>query len=80
MINIAVVDDEPIFIEMCIRDSPRIDDTQQLDAYLEYSNDIIQQAYSMMNMQNHKWTSRTKEEIDYPVSYTHLLFQSAHFQ
>ena len=44
---------------------PRIDDTQQLDAYLEYSNDIIQQAYSMMNMQNHKWTSRTKEEIDY---------------
>lgn len=44
---------------------PRIDVTQQLDAYLEYSNDIIQQAYSMMNMQNHKWTSRTKEEIDY---------------
>lgn len=44
---------------------PNIYETQQLDSYLAYSNDIIQRAYSMMDMENQQWTKNTKGEIDF---------------
>ena len=44
---------------------PRIESLDELDDYLNYSKDIIKNAYSKMNMQNQPWTFHAKEEISY---------------
>ena len=44
---------------------PHIDSVVELDDYLSYSHDIIQNAYSNMNMNSQSWTFHAKEEIEY---------------
>ncbi len=44
---------------------PLLDSVEDLDNYLSYSNDVIREAYSRMDMANQPWASHTKIEIDY---------------
>ena len=45
--------------------TPYIETEDQLQILMEYSNDIIIDAYSKMNLAKQKWTKHTDEEVEY---------------
>lgn len=44
---------------------PSIENIDELNDYLEFSEDILVSAYSKMNMDSQSWASHTDQEIDY---------------
>ena len=44
---------------------PYIETEEQMQILMEYSNDIIIDAYSKMNLTKQKWTKHTEEEVEY---------------
>lgn len=57
------------WIAFTFRDQKMKDLTKsQLDIKLKYSDDIVKDAYSRMEMKSHTWTKYSKQEIDFILS------------
>ena len=48
--------------------NPRLKSTSDFEEYLNYSDAILKEAYTHMEIKNQPWASHTKEEIEYLIS------------
>ena len=54
------------------RQDPIVPDGKTLGEYLEYSEDVIKQAYSYMRMDEQSWASHTSSEISYFINQEYI--------